>query len=209
MTTPKDIQDTIAWYNANARTYAKSVANMASFDLLAAFVNLVVPGGKILDAGCGSGRDAGLLQSSGFNVIGVDISTGLLAVARENYPEIEFTQGTLLNLPFENSCFDGVWAHASLVHLETTEDVKIALAEFYRVLKPNSILHIYVKQQLGTEKTSLVVDSISKSERFFRWFTKDELHNLLTDAGFTVISINDNIGDNRPEVKWIHCLAKK
>ena len=99
--------------------------------------------------------------------IGIDLSKSLIEIARNKHPDIEFRQGNILNLPFEDESFDGVWTHASLVHLETTEEVVRALREFNRVLKPGGVMHVFVKQQLGNEKTSVVSDTLSGHERFF------------------------------------------
>ena len=74
--------------------------------------------------------------------IGIDLSKSLIEIARNKHPDIEFRQGNILNLPFEDESFDGVWAHASLVHLETTEEVVRALREFNRVLKPGGVMLI-------------------------------------------------------------------
>jgi len=46
------------------------------------------------------------------------------AIARTTYPEIKFVEGNFLNLPFADQSFDGIWAHASLLHLETVKAVE-------------------------------------------------------------------------------------
>jgi len=88
-----------------------------------------------------------VFKDNGADVVGVDISEGLLEVARSANPDIEFVHANFTKLPFPNTAFDGVWSHASLVHLETLAEVKQSLAEFNRVLKPKGYLYVYVKQQ--------------------------------------------------------------
>lgn len=74
------------------------------------------------------------------------------------------------------------------------------------------VIHVYLKQQLGEAKTSVATDRLSNNqERFFQWFTKDEVKGLLRGAGFEIIDLIDNYADEagRDEVKWIVALAKK
>lgn len=185
--------ETIAWYDENAKEYFLTTKchprNVHLFTPR-------LPGKKILDAGCGSGHDANMFTGMGFEPIGVDISQGLLSVARQKYPKQKFVEGNLLSLPFPDNSFDGVWAQASLLHLETIEDVKQALNEFYRVLVPHVVLYIRVRQQEGERKTEIIKDINSTHPRFFRYFTEEELRELFFGAGFTLIK-SDTQESNR------------
>lgn len=207
----KGFSDTIDWYEANAADYAKSIQNLTSLERLRAFAKATGIGKKVLDVGCAAGRDSKILSNLGLSVTGVDLSKSLLRIARENCPEITFVHANFLNLPFAKESFDGIWANASLLHLEEFFQVEQAAREFNRVLKKGGILHIFVKQQSGEEKTSVVSDQISHHERFFRWFTGDEVKNLLTENGFVILHLRDDLPDpgGREEVRWICALAKK
>ena len=164
----------------------------------------------MLEAGCAAGRDCKLLADRGLRVVGIDLSKNLLAIAKGKYPEIEFVEGNFLNLPFADQSFNGIWAHASLLHLETIEAVEKALTEFNRVLKPRGLLLVAVKKQMAKEKTSVVSDKISGHERFFRWFTLPELKTLLTEAGFTIMTLTEKEDQaGRGEVTWLMALARK
>jgi len=207
-----DFQSTINWYNANAEQYAQNIEKASNPDLIERFSKKVKVGGRVLDAGCAAGRDSRLLKKQGLEPVGVDLSPSLIKVAKRMSPDIEFLQGNFLHLLYENDSFDGIWAHASLLHFETIKEVKEALTEFYRVLKTGGIIHIYLKQQLGDEKTSVVTDKLSNHQkRFFQWFTKDEVKVLLEEANFEIIDLQDNYVDKaeRDEVRWIVALAKK
>lgn len=210
----KGFQDTIEWYNQNADQYAQATFQTASPKEIDQFAKLLSKRAKVLDAGCGGGRDTDLLSKKGLKAIGLDLSSGLIKVARKTFPEPEFVEGNMLSLPFPDSDFDGVWSHASLLHLETVEEVKKALQEFSRVMKHAAVLHVLVKAQTGESKTAVVTDSLSKHDRFFQYFTKPELQNLLKDSGFDLISIEqyketDRNPKGRPEVEWILALARK
>jgi ubiquinone/menaquinone biosynthesis C-methylase UbiE len=205
----KGFNDTIAWYNANAQKYAENIEDVPSLDYLDEFSDIAGEGSAVMDAGCASGRDTNLLRQRGLMATGLDLSKSLLDIARQRYPDLEFIEGNFLELPFKNNNFDGIWAHASLLHLESTEDVTKALSEFNRVLKSGGIIHIFVKQQQGSEKTSIVSDSLSGHDRFFQWFSKNEMQDLLRKTQFTILKIEDDIPDpaGRPEINWIRVLA--
>jgi len=124
-------RDTIDWYNQNAEKYAQATSGGASIEEIDDFVKNLPQDAKVLDVGCGSGRDTNLLKQKGANPVGLDISSGLLKVARKQFPHLEFVEGNMLKLPFSDNIFDGVWVHASLLHFETADEVNIALSIFY------------------------------------------------------------------------------
>jgi ubiquinone/menaquinone biosynthesis C-methylase UbiE len=209
----KGFQDTINWYNQNAAEYSKSNLDYISLDLLKEFSDLI-SFKRVLDAGCAAGRDSQILSENGFEVTGIDISSEFIKIAKKNNPNITFIEGNFLDLPFENNSFGGVWAHASLVHLETVGDVKKSLSEFYRVLKDNGIIHILVKAKLNDKKFAVVSDKLSKHDRFFQYFTSQEVEDLTKQAGFKKIKLEqykeiDKNPKGRNDVEWIYYLGKK
>lgn len=210
----KGFKDTIRWYDKNAAQYAKTALEHAAYDQILEFLNLIPRGGKILDAGCGSGRDTSIFVEKGYEAVGIDLSVGLLNEAKKSYPKVDFIKGNLLDLPFSDQYFDGVWVHTSLLHFETVGEVKKALGEFKKVLKEKGILHVLVKSQTGNQKTAVVSDAYSKHDRFFQYFTKEELDTLLKEAGFRILKIEqykelDRDPKGRPEVEFILALAQK
>ena len=210
----KGFLDTIKWYDKNSQFYAKSIQHYSSFEELNEFASLLPKKAKVLDAGCAAGRDAAELARRGIEPIGIDLSSNLIKIAKKRYPSIKFVQGNFLKLPFKNSYFQGVWAHASLLHLDSVKDVKKALSEFYRVLQKGGIIHVYVKAQTGRKKYAIVKDKLSKHDRFFQFFKRNELKKLIKNAGFKMIKIEqynetEKNPKGRKEVEWIDCLARK
>lgn len=210
----KGFKDTIKWYDQNAQQYSQATKVTYSQEAIDKFIGLLPKGAKVLDAGCASGRDSALLTDKRCRVTGIDLSRGLIEIAKREYPNINFIHGSFLELPFDDEDYDGVWANASLLHLETDNDVRKALKEFSRVLKKNGILHILVKAQTGKEKTAIVKDSLSNHDRFFQYFKAPELEELIIESGFEKIYLEqyretDKNPKGRPEVKWIWLLARK
>lgn len=203
-------RDTIKWYDDNAEQYEKNSKQVSFESVVDDFLEKLPVSPAVLDAGCGTGRETRLFHEKGATVIGVDISKGLLEVARRENSDVEFIEANFADLPLTNQLFDGVWSHASLVHLESIGEVKAALSEFHRVLKPGGFLYVYVKEQLGEQKTAVVSDSLSEHDRFFRYYESAELNSLLRDAGFTVGEL-EHTGDShgRIEVKWLRTVVQK
>lgn len=206
----KGFKDNIKWYDENAEKYASSAEKTPSKELIEYFLSLLPESPKVLDAGCGSGRDSRILSEKGAKVTGLDISKGLLQEAKKRSPDIDYVEGDMTAMGFQSAFFDGVWAHASLVHLESTEDVENTLREFYRVLKLRGVLHIFAKEQLGNEKTAIVFDSLLNHNRFFRYYSKEELRNLVNAVGFGELEIS-SVPDphGRKEVTWILLFGRK
>lgn len=73
--------------------------------------------GRALDAACGTGAVAQQLVARGHDVIGVDISEGMLALARDAAPEARFTIGDLVALPLPDNDVDHVVCSLALTHL--------------------------------------------------------------------------------------------
>lgn len=92
-----------------------------------------VPAGRALDAACGTGRHAARLAALGHQVVGVDGSEAMLAVARPKLPHVEFRVGSLTALPIEDASFDLATCALALTHLE---DPTPAIVELARAVRP-------------------------------------------------------------------------
>ncbi len=108
-----------------------------------ALVRELLPfGGTVLDVGCGTGALAGWIQRAGFDVVGVDASTGMLAEALENGVGAVYAAYSTA-LPFEDGVFDLSLSVATMHHLETPERVADTIAEMGRVVRPGGHVLIW------------------------------------------------------------------
>jgi SAM-dependent methyltransferase len=96
-------------------------------------------GAAVLDYGCGSGRWVKFLRAYGCLYRGVDLSAGMLEIARRQHPDIEFRKTNGLVIPHENRIFDLVWSVAVVHHNPPDRQEKL-LAEFVRVLRDGGFL---------------------------------------------------------------------
>ena len=122
--------------------------------LLAAFADLVRPAGEgpVAEAGCGHGRVTAHLAGLGLTVFGIDLSPGMLAVARQDHPGLRFTEGRLDALPVADGALAGLAAWYSIIHTPP-EHLGAVFAEFHRVLRPGA--ELILAFQAGDEKVHL------------------------------------------------------
>lgn len=208
------LYQTIDWYNKHADHYLQQTSLYQPKAQLNDFVKLLDKGERVLDAGCGPGRDSNLLKEKGLKVTGIDLSHELIERAKALFKEIKFIEGSFLSLPFPNRSFKGIWAHASLVHLETIEDTQQAINEFARVLSPSGVLHIQVKTQLGKKKYITLTDNKTNGLRFFQLYTQSEIKELTNKAGFKTLKLYQYVDKNsnkkyKGPPEWMVYLGQK
>ena len=100
----------------------------------------------VLDAGCGGGRMSGYLTGRGCDVEGMDLSPGMVAVARRKHPDLRFTVGALDEMPYPDASFAGVLLWYSMIHTAPGSLGRV-FAEVRRVLRPGG--HVLVGFQCG------------------------------------------------------------
>lgn len=197
------VQITIDTYNAVANSYKETHGSLQlTTPLLDHFLTLI-KGKKILDAGCGSGRDARYFTEKGYEVIGIDLATNLLNIAQSEAPKASFQKMDIRKIEFADDFFDGIWAMASVLHLPKNQ-LDTALAEFFRVLKPEGILYLSVKQGVGERYISK--DYYINHRKYFSFYQKDEISSHLSTIGFTV---NESSSVLLSHGTFIDIIAKK
>jgi SAM-dependent methyltransferase len=139
--------------------------------------------GPACDMGCGPGHVARYLHDHGANVLGVDLSPGMIELARRLNPGIEFRQGNMLALNVEGDAWGGVAAFYSIIHIPR-EDIVAALHELKRVLRPGGLLLLVF--HIGDE-------IVHRDELWgvpvnldFVFFQPEEMVAYLESAGFEI-----------------------
>jgi ubiquinone/menaquinone biosynthesis C-methylase UbiE len=129
-------------YDVVAESYARLLPD-ASFEapedrgMIEAFATHVLDGSarSVVDAGCGSGRMTRLLSSLGVDTSGIDLSAGMIDVARRTCPGLGFEVAELGTLPYADMKLGGVFAWYSIIH-SAPQKLPGIFAEFFRVLVP-------------------------------------------------------------------------
>lgn len=143
--------DPEAYFSENASDIAAENSlddvPQAYIDLLDRFIELVGEG-RVLDAGCGHGKDVEYLIEHGLEAVGVDSAEGMVRYAREHKPG-EYHVMDVRELSFQSGSFDGVWCNSVLQFLPPAE-MEDALDEMYRVLRPGGVFYTTFKLGEGS-----------------------------------------------------------
>ena len=118
--------------------YGKTISESHARFLLK-FLGQVVSGSHLLSAGCGAGLYDGLLLEAGHNVVGIDLSDGMLARAQVRFPEIRYKKMGMQEMDFQDE-FDGVICIDALEHV-FPEDWPLIVHGFQAALKPGGMLY--------------------------------------------------------------------
>ncbi|WP_148573184.1 class I SAM-dependent methyltransferase [Nocardioides caldifontis] len=122
--------------------------------------------GPVVDVGCGTGHVTADLASRGLDVVGVDPSEGMLAIARRRYPSLRWVQGDALPSTLSGSSFGGVLARFSLIHVPPDE-VPVVLAAWVARLAPGGL--VLVAFQCADDGEPPVVEFDHKVAPAWRW----------------------------------------
>jgi len=201
-----DLQ-TVDYYSKNASTVAsryESITNSLSVHFERAFAT----NARVLDIGCGSGRDMAYLHSLGRQAFGIDATPEFVEIAQKLHPELQgrIACGSLpeAKTPF-GGAFDGVLCSAVLMHLPS-EELPDAVAFIKRCMRVGG----HLLYSVPSKRLDVIGKSLRDAAgRLFIPDTQGRLHSLLAAAGFTLIdswSNTDSLG--RDEVEWISALLR-
>ena len=194
------VASTRATYDVIADDYAaRQTTTVDSRDWLDELVVGIPSGARIVDLGCGPGTDAVLLRADGFDVIGLDLSTSMLAIARQ--AGVPVMQGDLRRLPLRDAAVDAVWSSAALLHVPREQTVS-TLQEWRRVTRTGGVLALSTSNgdEEGWEVVPYAPPPEGEPDRR-RWFvhrSRDELVDALHDAGWRV----EHVGARESHRRW-------
>ncbi|MER7846494.1 class I SAM-dependent methyltransferase [Kitasatospora sp. NPDC096077] len=190
MTEPAHLAAVRVSYDTVAADYLRLVVPPEGMDpvsraVLGAFAELVreTGGGEVADLGCGPGRITAYLHNLGLSAFGVDVSGAMIALARQAYPGLRFTVGSMGALEVADGSLGGILAWYS-VHHTPAEQLPALFAEFARVLAPGG--HLLLGGHAGDEErhpTSAYGHPVSYASYLL---PVGRLVELLEQAGFGV-----------------------
>jgi ubiquinone/menaquinone biosynthesis C-methylase UbiE len=190
-------EQTRAAYDAVASDYATIIPDTsveAPLDL--AMVNEFVsevakrPASKVLDAGCGAGRMVTYLQSQSpsLDVVGIDLSAEMIALAQSAHPTAKFRQTDLSDTQFPEREFDGILAWYWIIHTEPDQLAEI-IAEFARILRPEGLVLLGYQVGAGERQLNRPYGHDVELRAFLH--QSDDVIATLTSGGFDLIATLD------------------
>jgi len=188
------------YYEHNAEAFFDATIDVDMTPLYQPFLSWLPFGGRILDAGCGSGRDLRAFANLGYRVTAFDASPALAALAGA------YAGQPVHHLRFQDidwrESFDGVWACASLLHL-TAAELPDALGRLASALVPAGILYTSFKYGQGEREDQ---------GRHFTDMDEDGLYTLLDRVGnlqpLDVWTSNDQ-RPGRKTQRWLNALLRR
>ena len=193
------VNKTLNYYNQNADSFIEGTVSVNFKEVQDKFLQML-SGKKILDFGCGSGRDTMYFLKSGFDVTATDGSEELCKYASE-YTGIQVKQMLFQDLD-EVDYYDGIWACSSILHLSKNE-LRIVMKKMSRALKSGGI--IYTSFKYGNFEGE-------RNGRFFTDFTIDEFTDFVKDVKEMAIEEYWITGDVRPgrgDERWLNLILRK
>lgn len=191
---------TIQFYRDNSLSFTESTLKVDMSPLYQRFIPHLPKSGHILDAGCGSGRDALYFKELGFTVSAFDACPELAGFASHLLGE-EVAIKTFAEVN-EQEQFDGIWCCASLLHVAKI-DLAITFQRLANALKANGIL--YVSFKYGNQERN-------SQGRHFTDLNEEGLNDLIKSQSRLKIIEVWQTGDQRPgreHERWLNALIKK
>ncbi len=198
---------TTKFYDKNLSEYIKNTKKLQDKEWINKFSKLLPKKSKVLDLGCGYGRDCKTFVELNFDTYGIDLSRKMVAKARKIAKKAKFKVMNILELKFSDKFFDGVWCSASLLHI-SKKDLPNAINEIKRVLKENGLCYLSVK--LGKGEGMFKDKRYNNAKKFYSYYSEKEIKSLLNKNNFSIINFSiDKTRNNYKIEDFIHIIARK
>jgi len=191
--------DSTKYYDTNTQEFFDNTFDVDMTLIYSRFERYLNKEAKILDAGCGSGRDTKYFLSKGYDVAAIDASKEMVKCASD-FTGIQVQQLLFQDIPYQNE-FDGIWSCASLLHVPKQEIYSV-FDKFIKALKIGGIWYMSFKYGEG-ERT--------KDNRLFNDYTNESLSEILNQykqLQIIELWLTDDRRSDRDD-KWINALVKK
>ncbi|WP_433291776.1 class I SAM-dependent DNA methyltransferase [Actinoplanes sp. CA-030573] len=191
MQTDDWLADTRISYDTVAGSYADVVRNaLAGLPhlraALTAFADSVrdAGGGPVADVGCGPGHITAHLRALGVDAYGIDLSPGMIEIARRDHPGVRFEVGSMIDVDLPAASLAGILAWQSLIHIPDAA-VPPVFARFHRALRPGGLLQLLFHAGDGSRLKTQGYGGHPMRVHVHRR-RPDRVAAWLRDAGFTI-----------------------
>ncbi len=192
---------TVDTYNKSAVALAKKFDDLGirTDDIEEVFNFLKKDNAKVLEIGCGNGRDAEEITKWTNDYLGIDISVELIKLAQKKVPQGKFLVADVSNFEFPEN-IDIVFAFASLIHIDKGE-LKIILKKLHEVLNSKGVIRMSMKY-------SDEYKEITKEDEFgirtYYHYSKKDIEELVTDFSL----LKNDLKELRDQ-KWLEIILQK
>lgn len=191
---------TIEYYNQNADMFAQGTRLVDFTVVQERFSKMLPVGSRILDFGCGSGRDTKYFLEKGYRVEATDGSSELCKLASD-FTGIEVKEMLFQDLDTRGK-YEGIWACSSILHLSKKELLPV-IRKMCDALKDNGV--IYTSFKYGDFEGE-------RNGRYFTDFTEDTFDKFIKVIQELAIEeewITSDVRPGRGEEKWLNLILRK
>jgi cyclopropane fatty-acyl-phospholipid synthase-like methyltransferase len=197
---------TLTYYTTHWKDLVRRYESADVTDLHTLLAAGFPPGARLLELGCGSGRDAAYMLARGFDVIASDAVQEMIDAAEACHPALA---GRLCRICLPRDLtpslgpFDGVYAVATLMHL-TRPAIQNVFSRIRRILVPEGRLFFSVP----LHRDDVAADQLDAKGRRFTAMTRADWSGICRHTGFDIITCttsSDGLG--RESFAWLNCLA--
>jgi len=170
------------------------------------FIELVGGGKKVLDIGCGAALKSKLMVGKDLKVVGIDISEKMVELAQKTVPRGKFLVMDMEKIKLDEK-FDGEYAQACLLHIPKKKAPEI-IKKWVDLLKPKGYIYIAVKESNKGIDEEIVKENDYgyEYERFFSYYTEDEIEKYIKEAGLEVVYSTITFSG---KTNWIQVVGRK
>lgn len=187
-----------AFYDRTAAAYVERTFHLDMSKTRRQLTRLLLPGARVLDAGCGSGRDALAFAQAGFEVDAFDASPEMVALARA-HTGLDVACHTFDDVTALER-YDGIWACASLVHLDD-EGLLRALTRLMAALKVGGVIFMSLKKGEGLR--------FAEDGRVFNDFTLERLTEMEPLRSLELLRFTQNLSTLNQSDVWLNAVFRK
>lgn len=149
------------------------------------FLKFLNKGDKILELGCGPGVDARCMVDKGIDVLGYDLSSKMIKIAKQICPQGKFEVRDMRSINFPINSFKAVVASFSIIHLPK-KDVLPLFKKINKILLPHGYLYIGIQE--GESAEGMVPGKSKEDDKFFlNVMSEKEAFELLKEANFVIL----------------------
>lgn len=192
--------NTLDYYNLHTADFVNTTQNVDFHEIQELFLSFLPAKAKILDFGCGFGRDTKYFIDNGYEVDAMDGSKELCKAATK------YTGIQVQHMLFENfndsNIYDGIWACASILHLKKCE-LPDMIKRLYQALKRNGV--IYMSFKYGDFEGV-------RNGRYFTYLTEESFNMLMepiNEFKKEKIWATGDVRENRGTEQWLNIILRK
>ncbi len=187
------------YYYIHFKEYHEKTFSINPDRFLSVFVKMLLPSSRILDVGCGSGRDILWLMKKGFSVTGFERSPGMASLARKN-SGCKVIENDFETYNFSVLSVDAVLMSGALVHLPPKRFTD-TFRNITSAVKEEGLIYISLKEGYGSKNDA--------TGRTFYFWQEDDLKKIFDASGFSILSFSKSKSAKVMDEIWLGFVLSK